>query len=76
MQNSQLRLSSTGVSLEDFLATERKVWKRHSRLVYARLMQKFAMAKDNANDVAFWRAVVHANSYDHEDKLRKQPRDK
>lgn len=46
--------------LNAWLLADRQ-WKREHRIAYARRALKFAHAKEDQEDVAFWRAVVKAN---------------
>lgn len=54
--------------LAAYLKVDRQ-WKRHHRVSFARLMLKFAWAKEDQADIAFYRAVIRANVMDNEDKL-------
>lgn len=47
--------------LSAYLKADRQ-WKREHRLGYARLMLKYAHAKESHEDVTFYRAVVQANT--------------
>lgn len=49
------------VELGTYLKLDRQ-WRREHRLGYARLMLKFAHAKQDAAQVEFFRAVIQANT--------------
>lgn len=47
--------------LSAYLKADRQ-WKREHRLGYARLMLKYAHAKEDRDDITFYRAVIQANT--------------
>lgn len=47
--------------LQVYLKLDRQ-WRREHRLSYARLMLKFAHAKNSAEEINFFRAVIQANT--------------
>lgn len=53
-------INSQGIDLLSWMKADRQ-WKRENRIGYARLMLKFAWAKEDKNDIAFYRAVIKAN---------------
>lgn len=57
----------SSVRLAAYLKADHQ-WKRQHRIAFARLMLKFAWAKEDQVDVAFYRAVLRANEFDADDK--------
>lgn len=49
------------VNLRGYLEQDRQ-WKREHRISFARLMLKYAHAKNDAENVQFYRAVIQANT--------------
>lgn len=64
--------TSEGITIASYLKSERQ-WSRRSRIGRARWHLKAAWARNDRNDVAFYRGVIKANDFDEAEHIWEQP---